>query len=227
MLDVPQHKNFAVFLPKRRQRLHQALPDLTAFQSLRRNLAPIGEVARRIIALLVLMVHDWLHDPSMLFPPPHAGLVDRDLDQPGAESRLATELPNMLESFQHRLLGYVFRIRLVAHNRECRGVHAPFVGSNQLIEELVFAVPDAPDQHFFIKSVGWILQRNRFSRHQSPPQYEITTVPNYFDEYSGSFFQPVSMETKLFHPCRTTITRWPNTKARMAHIIMKCHSRAQ
>src|ERR1039457_581901 len=29
-------------------------------------------------------------------------------------------------------------------------------------------------------------------------------------QYSGSFFQPVSMDTKLFHPCRTTITRCPN-----------------
>src|SRR5271167_2953841 len=57
---------------------------------------------------------------------------------------------------------------------------------------------------------------------------EITApTDNYFDRYPGFFFHPVNMETKLFHPCRTTITRWPNTKARIAHMIRKCHSRAQ
>src|SRR5208282_1085577 len=45
--------------------------------------------------------------------------------------------------------------------------------------------------------------------------------------YSGSFFHPVNIETKLLQPCSTTITRCPNTNAKIAHMIRKCHSRAQ
>src|SRR5207248_8384421 len=57
---------------------------------------------------------------------------------------------------------------------------------------------------------------------------EFTAVPddNYFDRYSGSFFHPVNMETKLFQPCRTTITRCPKTNASIAHMIRKCQTRA-
>src|SRR5208282_5316709 len=56
-----------------------------------------------------------------------------------------------------------------------------------------------------------------------------TAVANrhYSDRYSGSFFHPVNMETKLFQPWSTTITRCPNTNASIAHMIRKCHSRAQ
>src|SRR5712692_2580923 len=35
------------------------------------------------------------------------------------------------------------------------------------------------------------------------------------------------METKLFQPCRTTMTRCPKTKSSIAHMIRKCHNRAQ
>ena len=41
------------------------------------------------------------------------------------------------------------------------------------------------------------------------------------------FFQPVNIETKLFQPCKSTITRWPSTNAKIAHITRKCHKRAQ
>src|SRR5216684_8674483 len=55
-----------------------------------------------------------------------------------------------------------------------------------------------------------------------------TTATNpYSESYSGSFFHPVNMETKLFQPCRTTITRCPNTNASSAHMIRKCHNLAR
>ena len=39
--------------------------------------------------------------------------------------------------------------------------------------------------------------------------------------YSGWRFHPVSIDAKLSHPCRATITRWPGMNARMPHIARK------
>ena len=64
----------------------------------------------------------------------------------------------MFEGFQDRLLSYVLGIGFVTQNGKCGRVHAPFVGSNQLVEKLMLAVADAPDQHFFVEPIGWILQ---------------------------------------------------------------------
>ena len=136
----------------------QLLPDLASFQDLRRNLSPVSEVARSVVSFFVLMIDHRLHDFDMFFPLPHARLVHCDRDQPSAESRLRAKLPNMLERFQHRFLSHVLGVRLVAQNCKCGRIHAPFVGPNQLIKKLVFAVSDAPDQHFFIELLDWILQ---------------------------------------------------------------------
>src|SRR4029079_7804332 len=49
----------------------------------------------------------------------------------------------------------------------------------------------------------------------------------YHSRYSGFFFHPVTMEAKLFQPCRTTMMRCPRRKKRIAHITAKCQIRAQ
>src|SRR6185436_17133039 len=68
-----------------------------------------------------------------------------------------------------------------------------------------------------------------FSRHHSSPAplTFLYRTPHYSDGYSGSFFHPVNMETKLFQPCRITITRCPKTNASRAHMSRKCQTRAQ
>src|SRR4029077_5645834 len=48
-------------------------------------------------------------------------------------------------------------------------VHAAFIGANQLIEKLVLAGQDTPDQHLFVELFGWTLQRNHHLRHRSSP----------------------------------------------------------
>src|ERR1700757_5514662 len=61
--------------------------------------------------------------------------------------------------------------------------------------------------------------------HRNP---KLTAVNNHYsDGYSGSFFHPVNMDTKLFQPCKTTITKCPNTNASSAHMIRKCHNLAR
>jgi hypothetical protein len=105
----------------------------------------------------------------VFFPPPHTRLVNGDLGQPGAEPRLRTELPDVLKGFQHRLLGHVFGIGLIAQYGKGRSVHAPFVRPDQLIEEIVLAVPDTLDQHLFVEWFRWRFQRSHFFRHRSSP----------------------------------------------------------
>src|ERR1700739_1918706 len=46
-------------------------------------------------------------------------------------------------------------------------------------------------------------------------------------KYSGSRFQPVSIDTRLLHPCRITIIRCPKTNRSKAQSPQKCHTRAQ
>ena len=43
--------------------------------------------------------------------------------------------------------------------------------------------------------------------------------------YSGSRFQPTSIDTKFFQPCSATMTRWPGMNARNPHIARKCQTR--
>jgi hypothetical protein len=84
------------------------------------------------------------------FSSSHTRLVDGDLDQPGAEPRFRAKLPDVLECFQHRFLGDILGVGFVAQNRKGGGVHAPLVGTDQLVEQIVLAVADAPDQHGFV-----------------------------------------------------------------------------
>ena len=92
MLHVAQHKNFPVLFSQRIQRLGEQLPDLFPFQSLRRDLTPVCEIAGRIVALLVLVVNDRLNDVGVFSPLSHARLIDANLNQPGAEARFREHL---------------------------------------------------------------------------------------------------------------------------------------
>ena len=47
------------------------------------------------------------------------------------------KLANVFERLQYRLLCHVFGIRFVSKNREGGSIHAAFVGTNQLIKEIV------------------------------------------------------------------------------------------
>ena len=84
-------------LPELGQGLSELLPDLVAFQCFRRNLAPIGEVARRVIAVLIRPLGDGLHNVGVRLSSSHTRLVDGDLDKPGAEPRFGSKLSNVFE----------------------------------------------------------------------------------------------------------------------------------
>ena len=133
-----------------------------------------------------------------------------------------------LKRLEHGLLRDVFGIRHVAQDGECRGIDAPFVWTNQLIEKLVLAVPNAPDQLSSLNCSRWICPAKSLSSGITPHRTlsSHSRTPTTPDGYSGSFFHPVNIETKLFQPCSTTITKCPKTNASIAHMIRKCHSRA-
>ena len=158
MLHVPQHEDVAVDVSQRLQCLRQLVANFFPLQSLGRNLPPVGEVPRDVVSLYALAVNDRLHQVGVFFPSPHTRLIDGDLDQPGAEARLPTELANVLESFQHRFLSHIFRVGLIAQNGECRAVDAPFVGPNQLVENLMLTILNVPDQQVFTGLRGWLVQ---------------------------------------------------------------------
>ena len=138
----------------------------------------------------------------MFFPSPHTRLIDGDLNQPGAEPCFRAELPNVLEGLQHRLLRGIFGIGLIVQYGQSRRIHTSFVGSNQLIKELMLALSNAPDERLFVESLGWTIQRSHPFQHHSSPHLDLpaTATNRYSESYSGSFFHPVNMETKLFQP---------------------------
>ena len=175
----------------------------------------------------MLLLFNRLHKIGALLSSSHTCLIDGDLYEPSTEPRLAAKLADVLKRLKHGLLSAIFGIRMVAKNGKCRGVHTSFIRSYQLIKCLVLAIPDALNQPLFVILLGWMFQRSRSCGH-SPSLQDSESLPYncYLATYSGSFFQPVSIETKLFQPCRTTITRCPKTNASIAHMMMKCHKRA-
>ena len=64
----------------------------------------------------------------MVLPSPHARFVHRDLDQPGAEARLAAKLPQVGKGLQNRLLRHVLGVRVVAQEGQRRRIDPAFVG---------------------------------------------------------------------------------------------------
>jgi hypothetical protein len=177
--------------------------------------------------VFTLLLFNRLHKIGALPSSSHTCLIDGDLYEPSAEPRFTTKLANVLKRLEHGLLSAIFSIGVVAKKRQRGGIHTSFVWPYQLIKCLVLAIPDALDQPLFVILLGWMFQRSRSCGHSPSLQDSESLVYNcYFATYSGSFFQPVSMETKLFQPCRTTITRCPKTNASIAHMMMKCHKRA-
>jgi hypothetical protein len=75
----------------------------------------------------------------------------------------------VFEGLQHRLLGHVLGVGFVPQNREGGGVHAAFVGTDQLVKKIVFASQHAPDHHPFVELFGWRLQRNHPFQHRFSP----------------------------------------------------------
>src|SRR5579864_5458735 len=208
LFHVPQNKHFTILSIERGQRLRQLLPDLLSLQRLGRNLPPVGKVPRCIVAFFLSALVDGFHSYRSLSSPPHQRFVDRNLDQPGAEARLRSKLPDIRECLQHRLLGHILGVGLVAQNGERCSVNPPFVGLDQFVEELAFPAPHARDQLLLARRLLLRLVQDRVGLgHLVSPRQD-----------SGSFFQPVSIDRKLFHPCRSTMTRCPNTKAISAHM---------
>src|SRR4029077_20127421 len=65
MLHISQNERLPVFLCELAQRSDKLLADFLALQSFRLNLAPVGEVAGRVRAVLVFLVRDGSHDFEM------------------------------------------------------------------------------------------------------------------------------------------------------------------
>ena len=71
----------------------------------------------------------------MLFAPPHARFIHRDLDQPGAEARLTAKLPQVRKGFQDGFLGYVLCFGFVAEQGQRGHINPAFVGLDQFGKE--------------------------------------------------------------------------------------------
>ena len=95
---------------------------------------------------------DAFHDHGSLPSPAHQGLIDRDLNQPGAEASLGAELPDVGKGLQHGLLGRVFRVGFVAQNGQRRRINPAFVRPDQLVEQVVLATLHARDQILLVRA---------------------------------------------------------------------------
>src|SRR6266700_6829739 len=151
MVHVPKHKNISIYLAEFSKGLSKFLANFFSLQSLGRNLPPIGEVTWRVAPLFILVAtSNRFQDMDVLFPSPHTRLVHRNLNQPGAEPRLSAKLADVLKRFQRGLLCHILSVRLVAQKGKRREVHAPFIGLNELVKQIILAIPTAPDQGFFV-----------------------------------------------------------------------------
>ena len=202
----------------------------------------------------------------MLPPPAHARFVHRDLDQPGAELRLAAKLPQVGKGLQDGFLRHILRVGVIAQQRQRGDINPALVRLHQFGKERRFSVANAVDERLLrfhrLASAGlsaivirrsiWIYlatvsrppcyndgvilrdfspEGSSAHRHKLPPS--VRSAPRQIlrklrmtssvrdarfanglrkpqrSRYSGFFFHPVSMEAKLFQPCRTTMTRCP------------------
>src|SRR5258706_8294820 len=96
MFHIAQHEYLAIFSIERAQRLRQPLPHFFALQRLRRNLAPVGKIPRRVRTLLVTAVVETLHRDSSLPSPAPQSPGHPDLDQPRAGGGPRAKIPGIL-----------------------------------------------------------------------------------------------------------------------------------
>ena len=61
-------------------------------------------------------------------------------------------------SVNSRITDNIFRVGLIAQNGECRAVDAPFVGPNQLVENLMLTILNVPYQQVLTGLRGWLVQ---------------------------------------------------------------------
>src|SRR5271167_1104395 len=99
MLNIPQNEHFPVLLSQRLKPFSQSFAQLFSLERLRRHSSPIGKVLRQIISFVIgPRLLDGLVQVSTVFSDLQTRFVDRDLDDPGAEFRLAPEIRQVCES---------------------------------------------------------------------------------------------------------------------------------
>lgn len=128
--------------------------DFFALESFGGNFAPVGEVARSVVAVVVGTVGDGFHEIRVGFSSTHTRLVDGDLSEPGAEFGFGAKLAEIFEGFEDSFLGDVFGVGFVAEDGEGGGVEAAFVGADEFVEEIVLAGEDAADEGLFVGAGG-------------------------------------------------------------------------
>src|SRR5437879_2043733 len=146
MVHVPKHKNISIYLAEFSKGLSESLANFLSLQRLGWNFTPVGEVAWRVVSLfIVVATSDRFHHVGVMPSSPHTSLVHRNLNQPSAEPRLSAELPDVFQCFQNGLLCDIFGVCLVTKNGKCREVHAPFIGLNELVKQIMLAIQNTPD----------------------------------------------------------------------------------
>ena len=150
VLNIAQDKYFAIFLCERAKRRNQLFADFLALQRFGRNLAPVREVTWCVGAVFIFLILDWPHNFKMILSLPLARFIDGHLDQPSAEPRFGPELPEMLERLKKSFLCRIFRVRFVPQNRERNYEDALLVRPYEIVKQLPFAKPDAPNKGGFV-----------------------------------------------------------------------------
>ena len=121
-------------------------------QRFRRDLAPVGKVFRDVIAFFILAVLIERFVKSLaVFATAHAGFVDGDLDEPGAEFGFGAELIKTGQTLHQRVLRRVFGIGFIAQNGIGRRVNALLVRLDELVEQITLAGLDAADEFFLLR----------------------------------------------------------------------------
>src|SRR5262249_14939094 len=114
LFDVTQQEDFAVNLSQAIESLRQQISQFAAFQFFARNFPPVSEFTRSIVSFFVRELANRFKQIRMPFSLTHPRLVDGDLNQPSAESRIAAELAEMRECFQNGLLRNLLGVSRIA-----------------------------------------------------------------------------------------------------------------
>src|SRR5260370_30080485 len=151
--QVSQRKNFPVNVRQLCHRNPQCFPQFLAFQCLERNLAPVRQRRRSVLALLPLnlLINRFLCCAFCLSQP-FPAFIDGNGRRPRAELRLSSKRGKVPVCADDRLLGPILVFRLILSDRKQSQLHHPLERPYTLVKQSFLSPEASPDRPDFVSS---------------------------------------------------------------------------